>query len=93
MPGPFDATSNLLFNPSDAELEAAYNAKGRQRTTKIVSMGIEVHEAAFQALKPENEDRTAVYESEHGLLIAVFDGKLVSPHVPRLPEPMHFFPK
>ena len=93
MPGPFDATSNLLFNPSDAELEAAYNAKGRQCTTKIASMGIEVHEAAFQALKAENEDRTAVYESEHGLLIAVFDGKLVSPRVPRLPEPMHFFPK
>ncbi|KAI5888293.1 protein serine/threonine phosphatase 2C [Schizophyllum commune H4-8] len=74
MPGPFDATSTLLFNPSDAELEAAYNAKGRQRTTRIPSMGIEVHEAAFQALKPENEDRTAVHESEHGLLIAVFDG-------------------
>ena len=92
MPGPFDATSNLLFNPSDAELEAVYSAKGCQRTTKIVSMGIEVHEAAFQALKPENEDRTAVHESEHGLLIAVFDGKPVSPHVPRPPEPIHFFP-
>ncbi|KAL1744585.1 phosphatase 2C-like domain-containing protein [Schizophyllum fasciatum] len=74
MPGPFEAASNLLFNPSDAELEAAYQAKSRQRTTKISSMGVEVHEAAFQALKPENEDRTAVYESELGLLIAVFDG-------------------
>lgn len=67
-----------MFNPSDTELESAYKAKARQRSTRIASMDLDVHEAAFQALKPENEDRTAVWESEHGLLVAVFDGHYAS---------------
>ena len=43
-------------------------------STSFFNPNFKVHQATFQAYKGRNDDRTAVLETDYGLIIGVFDG-------------------
>ena len=58
-------------------------ASKSKASTNFFNPNFKVHQASFQAYKRANEDRTAVLETDYGLIIGIFDGT----HKPNLLMP------
>ena len=59
---------------SASDLNARFKHKSAQSQMTYKSRFC-VHQATFQAYKSRNEDRAVAFESDAGLILAIFDGE------------------